>query len=120
MSLSRAMRATSENIEVAQMLGVNTKRVFAFAFSLGVTLAGLCGLLLTPIYYVYPNVGQPFKTISMAIVVMGGLGNIGGAVCAGMIAGIIEAVLGSYVSADIAPSGIYVMLILVLAFRMLH
>ena len=115
--LGRAMRATSENIEVAQMLGVNTKRVFAFAFSLGVTLAGLCGLLLTPIYYVYPNVGQPFKTISMAIVVMGGLGNIGGAVCAGMIAGIIEAVLGSYVSADIAPAGIYVMLILVLAFK---
>lgn len=115
--LGRAMRATSENIEVAQMLGVNTTRVFAFAFSLGVTLAGMCGLLLTPIYYVYPNVGQPFKTISMAIVVLGGLGNIGGAVLGGLIAGVVEAVLGSYVSADIAPAGIYVILILILALK---
>lgn len=115
--IGRAMRATSENIEVSQMLGINTKRVFAFAFSLGVTMAGICGVLLTPIYYVYPNVGAPFKTISMAIVVLGGLGNIGGAVCGGMIAGVVEAILGSYVSADIAPAGIYVILILVLALK---
>lgn len=115
--LGRAMRATSENIQVAQMMGINTKRTFAFAFALGVTLAGLSGMLLSPIYYVYPNVGMPFKTISMAIVVLGGLGSIGGAVLGGLIAGVVEAVIGSYISADLAPAGIYLILILVLLFK---
>ncbi len=115
--VGRSMRATSENIKVAQMMGINTKRTFALAFALGITMAGLCGLLLSPIYYVYPNVGMPFKIISMVIVVLGGLGNIGGAVLGGMIAGVVEAILGSYVSADLAPAGIYLILILVLTFK---
>jgi branched-chain amino acid transport system permease protein len=115
--VGRAMRATAENLEVAQMLGVNTRRNFALAFALGVTMAGLSGLLLTPIYYVFPNVGMPFKTISMVIVVLGGLGSIGGAVLGGLIAGVVEAVLGAYISPDLAPAGIFLILILVLAFR---
>ena len=99
------------------MLGVNTRRTFAFAFSLGVTMAGLSGLLLTPIYYVFPNVGMPFKTISMVIVVLGGLGSIGGAVLGAFIAGIIEALIGAYVSPDLAPAGVFLLLILVLTFK---
>lgn len=115
--IGRAMRATSENINNAQMMGINTKKTFALAFAIGTTLAGLSGLLLTPIYYVYPNVGMPFKIIAMVIVVLGGLGSIKGAVLGGLIAGVVEAVIGAYVSADLAPAGIYLILILVLTFK---
>ena len=113
----RAMRATAENKEVAQMLGINTLKTFSLSFTLGVMLAGLCGLLLSPIYYTFPNVGMPFKTIAMVIVVLGGLGSIEGAVICGMLAGIAEAMLGAYFSPDIAPAGIYALLILVLFFK---
>ena len=112
--MGRAMRATSENIEVAQMLGIKTNNIFRLAFGLGITMAGITGLLLTPIYFVYPTVGAPFKTIAMACVVLGGLGNIGGTVIGGLLAGICEAFVGSYISFDLAPGSIYLILLIVL------
>ncbi len=115
--VGRAMRATSENREVSQMLGIKTNSIYRFAFSIGITLAGITGVLLTPIYYVYPTVGAPFKTIAMACVVLGGLGNIWGAVVGGLLAGLFEAFIGSYISFDLAPGGAYLILILVLAFK---
>lgn len=115
--MGKAMRATSENRDVAQMMGVNTKKTYAFAFSLGTMMAGITGLMLTPIYFVQPNTGTPFKTIAMVIIVMGGLGNVGGAVAGAMIAGVVESLLGTYASPDLAPAGAYLMLILVLMFK---
>lgn len=115
--LGRALRATAENTEVATMMGINTKLAFAFAFALGIMFAGISGLLLTPLYYVYPSVGSSFKTIAMVVVVLGGLGSVGGAVLGGFIAGIVEALIGSYISFDLAPAGIFVILILVLLFK---
>ncbi|MGI6424660.1 MAG: ABC transporter permease subunit [Tepidanaerobacteraceae bacterium] len=99
------------------MMGVDTQRIFGFAFSLGTMLAGIAGTMLTPIYFIHPNCGTPFKTISMVIIVMGGLGNIGGAVVSALIAGVVEGVIGAYISNDLAPAGAYLMLILVLTFR---
>lgn len=115
--LGRAMRATSENIEVSQMLGIRTNNVFRLAFGLGITMAGITGLLLTPTYFVFPTVGAPFKTIAMACVVLGGLGNIGGAVIGGLLAGLCEAFVGSYISFDLAPGSIYLILLVVLLLK---
>ena len=115
--VGRAMRATAENTEIAQMLGINTTNMFMLAFALGIAFAGIAGLQLSPTYFVNPTVGAPFKTIAMDCVVLGGLGNIGGAVVAGILAGIMEAVIGSYVSFDLAPAGIYMTLIIGLAIK---
>jgi branched-chain amino acid transport system permease protein len=115
--IGRAMRATSENTDVAKMLGINTDRIYIFSFSLGTMMAGLTGLLLSPIYYIYPTVGAPFKTIAMVVIVMGSLGNIFGAVVSGFIAGIIEAILAGFISNDLAPAGAYMMLILILILK---
>ena len=115
--IGRAMRATAENSSVALMLGVNVKRVYAYSFAIGTMLAGLTGLLLTPIYYIYPTAGAPFKTIAMVIIIMGGLGNIGGALISALIAGVTESVISVYISADLAPAGAYLLLIFVLMFK---
>lgn len=115
--VGRAMRATSENIEVSQMLGIKTNSMFRLAFGLGITMAGITGLLLTPTYFVTPTVGAPFKTIAMACVVLGGLGNIWGAVVGGLLAGICEAFVGSFISFDLAPGSIYLILLIVLIFK---
>ncbi|WRS27950.1 branched-chain amino acid ABC transporter permease [Oscillospiraceae bacterium MB08-C2-2] len=115
--IGRAMRATSENREVSQMLGIKTNSIYRLAFGLGITMAGVTGVMLTPTYFVNPTVGAPFKTIAMACVVLGGLGNIGGAVIGGLLAGIFEAFVGSYISFDLAPGAIYFILLVVLVLK---
>lgn len=115
--LGRAMRATSENTTVAQSLGINTVKIFGFAFALGTTFAAVTGLLLSPIYFIYPTVGSNFKSVAMAIIVMGGLGNIKGAVIAGMIAGVLEALVATFVGNDLSSVTTYVLLILILAVK---
>lgn len=115
--VGRAMRATSENAEISQMLGINTTRMYMLSFGLGIMMAGLTGVLLTPTYLIFPAVGNPFKVIAMAVVVMGGLGSVGGAVLAGLFAGVAEAMIASYYSFELAPGGIFLALIIVLALR---
>lgn len=114
--MGRAMRATAENKEVSQMLGINTKTISRFAYGLGIMFAGVAGLLLTPTYYLYPTIGNSFKIMAMVCVVIGGLGNIGGAVVGGLLIGVVEAFLGTFVSVDLAPAGSFVLLLLVLIF----
>lgn len=113
----RSMRATAESTNTSLILGINTERTFTIAYGIGITLAGIAGLLLTPMYYVYPTIGAPFKTITMAIVVMGGLGDTRGALISGFVAGIIEALTATYISFDFGPAGIYILLIIVLMVR---
>ena len=115
--LGRSMRATSENTMVAQSLGINTTRIYGFSFALGTTFAAITGLFLTPIYLVYPTVGTTFKSIAMVVIVMGGLGNIGGAVASGLLCGIVEALVATFVSNDLSPAAAYLLLILILMFK---
>lgn len=116
-NLGRAMRATSEKPEVAKMLGINTDRTYTIAFIIGVVFAGLSGLLLTPLYYVTPTVGSIFRTSALMVCVMGGLGNIKGALVAGIIAGIVEAFVGTVISPDLGVVGVCVLFLLVLYFK---
>lgn len=115
--IGRAMRVTAENKEVGMMLGINTRAISRLAYGLGIMFAGVAGLLLTPTYYLYPTVGNSFKIMAMVCVVIGGLGNVGGAVVGGLLIGIVEAFLGTFVSVDLAPAGSFVLLLLVLIFR---
>lgn len=115
--MGRAMRATAENTEVAQMLGINTERTFAIAFALGIMFAGITGLLLTPIYYIYPTVGSGFKTVAMVVVVLGGLGNILGALVGGLLVGVLETIIGTFIASDLSPIGGFIVLLFVLVFK---
>lgn len=113
----RAMRATSENSEVAKMLGIDTDKTYSLAFIIGVVFAGLSGLLLTPIYYVTPTAGSIFRTSALMVVVLGGMGSIKGAFVGGLLVGIAEALVGGLISADLGPVGICVLFLIVLYVR---
>lgn len=115
--MGRAMRATSEKAEVAQILGINTKVAFTVAFVLSLVLAGVAGLLLTPIYTIYPSVGSVLKTTALMIVVLGGMGSIPGALLGGIIVGIVEALVGTLIDANLGPAGIFVVFLLILYIR---
>ena len=115
--LGRAMRATAEKPEVAQMLGINTERTFTIAFVLGVTFSGLSGLLITPLYYVSAVVGNTFRIAPLIVVVLGGMGSIKGALIGGLLVGVVEQLVSTLISADLSIASISI-LFLILVYAM--
>ncbi|WRS28694.1 branched-chain amino acid ABC transporter permease [Oscillospiraceae bacterium MB08-C2-2] len=116
-SLGRVMRATAEKTNVAEMLGIDTKRTFTIAFIMGIVLAGIAGLLLTPIYDIKPTAGTIFKSTALMIVVLGGEGSIKGAFICGMFVGLVEQLVATFISPDLGPAAIFVFFLLVVYFR---
>lgn len=115
--IGRAMRATSENQVVAESLGIKTGRVYIIAFALGTVFAGVAGLLLTPMFLPFPKIGAQFSTIAMSAMVLGGLGNIKGALVGGLVIGLVESMTSTYVSVNLSLAAINVVLMLVLIFK---
>jgi branched-chain amino acid transport system permease protein len=114
--MGRAMRATAENREIAEILGINTAVIMRLSFALGIMFAGVAGLLLTPTYYLYPSTGGTFMIVTMVCVVIGGLGNIAGAVLGGILIGIMESFIATFISVDLSQGGAFILLLLVLIF----
>jgi len=115
--IGRALRATAESSTIAAMLGINPMMHFTFAFGLGAAITGISGLLLTPMYYTYPTIGDMFGTLTFVVVVIGGMGSVKGALIGGLLIGLIEALTASYVAMDLGTAGIFVVFVIVLVFR---
>ena len=84
------IRATVQNREIASSLGVNTRRTDGLTFALGSGLAGIAGYALTLIGGVTPDMGQNYIVDSFLVVVTGGVGELAGAVIAGLSLGVIN------------------------------
>jgi branched-chain amino acid transport system permease protein len=92
----RVMRATAQDREAAAVMGIDTDRVYALTWTIGIACVGVAGVLLAPIYPVYPTAGLQFVLIAYVVVVLGGLGDMPGAVVGSLIVAAVE-VVGSYV-----------------------
>jgi branched-chain amino acid transport system permease protein len=90
----RLIRAASQDREAAALCGVNIDRVFAGTFALGIAGAGIAAVLLAPTFYARPDVGVLLTLVAFCVVVLGGMGSIYGALLAGLIVGVSEAVGG--------------------------
>jgi branched-chain amino acid transport system permease protein len=115
--MGRAMRATSENRVIATILGVNTKSIYTIAFGIGTVFAGISGLLMSPMFMVHPRAGVLLSTIGMTVIVLGGLGNIKGAMIGGLLIGLVESFASVYLSLELSPIAIDFTLLLVLMLR---
>jgi branched-chain amino acid transport system permease protein len=115
--MGRAMRATAESAEIATLLGINPRKTFALAFAIGIALAGAAGVLISPLFYVYPQVGGLFNNTAFVVVVLGGMGDVTGAMFGGLLIGVVEALSATFISLDLAQLGVYVIFILVLFLR---
>jgi branched-chain amino acid transport system permease protein len=122
----RAIRATAENPQVAGLMGVNTTRVISYTFILGGTLAALAGVMIASNYgsaHFYMGFMPGLKAFTAAV--LGGIGNIPGAMLGGLLLGIIEALGAGYIgtlSGGIFGSNYqdifaFLVLIMVLVFR---
>ncbi|MDF2144677.1 branched-chain amino acid ABC transporter permease [Knoellia sp. p5-6-4] len=85
------VRASTENAERSRALGINVGRWVTPVFGFGIALAGLAGVLAAPFRAINADMGSSFIIILFAVVVIGGLGSILGAVVAGFLVGLVEA-----------------------------
>jgi len=115
-TLGKAIRATGQDREAASSLGIDSYRIYNISFGLGLTVVGIGGGLMCPLYYVYPFVGDIFALRSFVIVVLAGIGSIGGALWGGIIVGIIETVGAQYITAtytEVLIFGIFLLIIFI-------
>jgi branched-chain amino acid transport system permease protein len=89
-SLGRNLRAATENPMLTRALGINVPALLTFGFGVGVALAGLAGVLAAPIYTVSPLMGGELIIVVFAIVVVGGMQSILGAIITGLSLGVLE------------------------------
>lgn len=113
----RAMRAMVDDRDVAQMMGVNSRRIYTFALGASAALAGVGGAILMTYYTVFPYVGLQFLPLAFVAVVMGGMGNVLGAFVGGIVVGIVQQMTGVYVSYQLQNAGLMVVFILILLVR---
>lgn len=96
--LGMAMRATFQDRDAARIVGVNVSRIYTLTFALGSGMAAIAGALLSPIFVVSPTMGDLSSLKAFAIVILGGLGNLGGAAIGGFALALIEEFGAGYVS----------------------
>lgn len=113
----QAIRATAQDREAAQLMGINVKRMSIIAFGLGASLAGTAGALISPTYYIFPQVGSTFTLKAFVITVLGGMGSIVGATLGGILIGIAESIGGVYLGAGWKEVIVFVLFLLVLLFK---
>jgi branched-chain amino acid transport system permease protein len=114
--LGAMVRAAAFDRNMAASLGVPVERVYAGAFAFGVALAGLAGVLLAPIYSVFPTMGRDFILLAFTVIIVGGMGSIGGAVIAGLFLTQVQAISSLYISpvwSDPIVFGIMVVMLMV-------
>ena len=113
----RALRATSQNRQVAELMGIDYRRIYAIAFGLGLAMLGASAALLIPNASVSPHLGDTYGLKCFIIVVLGGMGSIPGALAGGVILGLIEKVGAVFLSDAYAQLIEFAIFILMLVFR---
>ena len=97
-SLGAIVRAAAYDRNMSASLGVPVQLVYAGTFAFGVALAGIAGVLLAPIYSVFPTMGKDFVLIAFSVVIIGGMGSIKGALLAGLLLTQVQSISSLYIS----------------------
>jgi len=115
--IGRRLRATAQDRQMAQAVGIRTSAVIAATFGFGTALAGVAGALLANQFFVYPTGGISLSVYAYIAVVIGGWGSIAGAVIGALMISIFQVVVSAYVSYAVATGLLYVSLLLIFFFR---
>jgi branched-chain amino acid transport system permease protein len=95
-----ALQATAQDRQAAALMGIDTGHMFALGWGIGAACVGVAGALLATFFYIFPEVGATFALIAYVTVALGGFGNVGATLAAGIVVGVVE-VLGGLL---IAPA----------------
>jgi len=114
--LGRAMRAVAADRRVASLLGISAERVGALAMVATAAVGGLAGILFAPVQYTAYSVGLDYGIFGFVAAVIGGFGSLPGALVGGIVVGVIESLVGRYVSAtyeEVIALGLLLILLVV-------
>jgi branched-chain amino acid transport system permease protein len=114
--LGMKIRAGAFNSDMAQALGVNIVRLHALVFAMGVALASLAGMLISPLSSVYPYMGSQVLIMCFVVVVIGGIGSVRGALTAALLVGLVDT-FGKVLLPQFASMLVYVLMALVLLYK---
>jgi branched-chain amino acid transport system permease protein len=116
--MGKAMRATKINKQVASLMGINLDTVISLVFAIGSGIAAIGGLMVGMYYNaVYPTMGFMPGLVAFTAAVLGGIGNIRGAMIGGMLIGILENLGAAYISSGFKQAIAFLILIFLLLFR---
>ncbi len=113
----QAIRATAQDRDAAQLMGINVRWTSVLSFGIGSALAGAAGALIAPTYYIFPQVGSVFTLKAFVIVVLGGMGSIVGATLGGLIIGVTESLAAIYVASGLKELVVFVLFLALLLFK---
>jgi branched-chain amino acid transport system permease protein len=116
-SFGVAMQATSQDLQMARLVGIKVQRTVAAAFILGTVLAGIAGMLVAPIFLAEPALGGMLGLKAFVVSVIGGFGSLPGAVLGGLTLGVVEGLAARYISSEFRDAYAFVILMLVLFLR---
>ena len=115
--LGRAMRATFQDRETAALMGVSIERIHTITFAFGAGLAAAAGALLGPVFLLYPSMGDLASLKAFSVVILGGLGDFGGAALGGLVLGLAEELGAGYISSGYRDAVGFLMIVAVLLLR---
>ncbi len=112
-----AITAVAQDIDAARLLGIPATRVYVITVGIAAALAGIAGVLLAPIYFVYPNSGDLPLLQAMIVAIFAGLGSIRGTIIAAYVIGFVQAAVSIYWSSTYALPALYAVILVVLLVR---
>jgi len=115
--MGKAMRATSDNLDLAEVAGINTESVIKWTWGIGAALASAAGTLYAIDIQLRPIMGWNLLLSIFAAAILGGIGNPYGAMIAGMIIGIAENMSTDFISTNYKSAVSFVLIIILLLFR---
>ncbi|MFQ5894524.1 MAG: branched-chain amino acid ABC transporter permease [Nitrospinota bacterium] len=115
--LGKAIRATAQSHEVAQVCGVNIRQIYLLTFGLASALAAAAGVLVSLMFSIYPEMGPTYLLKCFAVVVLGGMGNFLGAFLGALILGSVESIGTLYLGSEAGAAISFSVLVLVLLVR---
>ena len=118
--LGKAIRAAAQNKNAARIVGVEVGSVYAITFGIAIAITAAAGAMISPVAPIFPFMGPPFTLKAFTITALGGLGRIPGALLGGVILGLVETLLATFVpgvGTNIGVAASFVLLVLVLIVR---
>lgn len=112
--MGSAILACSQNRDGATLMGIVIRKTNAIAFGIGAMCTGIAGALLTPVLSIYPTIGETFQLKCFVIAILGGMGNLWGALISGLIVGVVESLTGYYAGGGWSDFMIYLIFVLIL------
>jgi branched-chain amino acid transport system permease protein len=115
--LGKAIRAASDDEGAAQLMGINTKKIYAWAMAIAGGTAAIAGVLVGMTFTFYPHTGPDYLIIAFGVVIIGGLGSLIGTFMGGLILGLAQILGAHFLGPGFQLLSGYLILLIVLAFK---